>query len=127
MFMLAMVLSGNASAYSQSVAQQIKITATILPARHVIVNDDDQIIKIISNTSATNVSPTVYRNELSSYNVIEPTQKITSDAAKLLSIKIIKPGVLFDAKIDNNYVSSSGIFNLKSPNNTVNLVSTISK
>src|SRR3712207_5966059 len=51
--------SGTVSAGTISVTQTITITATVAPARSIVVNDQGQMTKIYSNT-AENLTPKVY-------------------------------------------------------------------
>lgn len=127
-------LPNSSSAQTISVSQQIIVTATILPAKYVIVDANDRILQIISNTSDRDVQPSVYRNVVKTENFIQPTAQINSDIAKLLNGKAIKPGILYDYKTDiiktvnpSNLNSTdswlSGIFNRKNIKPTVNLAS----
>lgn len=52
----------SASADSLSTTQVITITATVAPARSIVVNDQHQMTMIYSNT-AENVTPKVYLNK----------------------------------------------------------------
>lgn len=55
-------MPSTASAETKSVTQIITITATVLPARSIVVNDRGQMTKIYSNTDQ-DVTPKVYVNK----------------------------------------------------------------
>ena len=57
-----LVVPASASAQTLSVTQEITITARVLPARSIVVNDKGQMIRIYSNTDE-NVTPMVYINK----------------------------------------------------------------
>lgn len=114
-----------------TVTNQIKITATILPAKYVIVDADNKIQQIISNTSEKDVKLSVYQKAVKPENSLTSNDQIESDVAKLLIGKTIKPGVLYDYKTDAVQVKTdmwlSGIFNLKNFSPTVLLYGSQSK
>jgi len=58
-----LLLPAPAAAEAMAVSQVIVITATVAPARSIIVNDQGQATQIISNTPQ-NVTPKVYVNKM---------------------------------------------------------------
>ena len=57
-----LVMPTSVSAQTLSVTQEITITARVLPARSIVVNDSGQMIRIYSNTDE-HVTPKVYINK----------------------------------------------------------------
>lgn len=53
----------SVSAKTISITQTITITATVAPARSIVINDKGEMIKIYSNTTE-NVTPRVYLNDV---------------------------------------------------------------
>lgn len=84
-----------AGADSFAINNQIKITATVLPVRRIIVDTQDQIQQIISNTSDIAATSLVYRGVIRPENLIVATPKIVRQAATILNGKVIRPGVVY--------------------------------
>ena len=102
LFLLAAPLgSATASADSISSSQQIVIHAVVLPAHYVIVNSQNQVQQIISNTPEINVVPTVYLNTARPENLRALTSEIQQQTDALLKDKVIKPGVLYKRPISS--------------------------
>lgn len=123
-FSLGVVLSvpGHTAAIMRSAAQQIKITATVLPAHTVIVDEEDQIKMVVSNTNIRDISPTIYLNQVLPENARPITPKLSKSISTILEDKTIKPGVLYDRsdftdrtllrqEKSINYLFGSKIFN----------------
>ena len=97
MSVLPVVAPIQASAESVSTTgQQIKITAVVLPAIYVVVNNQNQIQQIISNTRERDTTPTIYKNVTKLENLQSITPELQSQVTMLLKNADVKPGIIFD-------------------------------
>lgn len=137
--MSLLVISMNAGLHSASadplpITSQIKVTATVLPARCMILDQNDKILQIVSNTTEPDIELRVYRGSIKPENLVKATPEMISDAAKILENKKLKPGILYDHRNElltvpgtdgkKNIVNIklSGISNLRNIDHTVNFI-----
>lgn len=74
---------------------QITVQGIVPPMRSVIVNDQNQITEIISNTT-TYVAPTVYRNQILSSNEISITPLINQEYTGLgIQYNLNRVGIIY--------------------------------
>lgn len=81
---VSLLLPHAASAQTISITQTITITATVAPARSIVINDQGQITKIYSNT-AENVTPNVYVNEAPTGQRLPLTADLRSQYEQIIS------------------------------------------
>ncbi len=74
---------------------QIMLQGTVPPLRNVIVNNQDQITEITSNSTA-DIQPTVYRNKILTIDIISISPKVSQEY-KMLSQKynLNRVGIVF--------------------------------
>ncbi|MGH9856501.1 MAG: hypothetical protein ACRD4B_01535, partial [Acidobacteriota bacterium] len=74
--LLSLVMfSGTAKAQSPTYNNQIQVTGIVLPAQHIIIDRQGNIIEILSNTGK-DVTPKVYLNNISKESIRELTPEI---------------------------------------------------
>ena len=96
MVMVPAFLAGTASADTTSVSgQQIKITAIVLPATYVVVNKQNQVQQIISNTFETDTLPTIYQDSVKIENLRALTPDVQQQVTAILKTATVKPGVIY--------------------------------
>ncbi|HEX8182174.1 MAG TPA: hypothetical protein VF575_01075 [Candidatus Saccharimonadales bacterium] len=88
------VAGGSASAAQLSVVQEIHVTARILPMRRVIVDNNGQILTIMSNTN-DDVAPTFFRNKDIPENQLVPSTELTAQYNRLVPAGSGKIGTLY--------------------------------
>ena len=117
--------TGSASALTISSTQEIKVTAVVLPAKRILVDNNNQIIEIASNTSLDNVSPTVYRNNDSAANKIMLSNDIHEQYKRITKNKLSQPGILYknDIAAINKRSVSTLTFSFTLPNLKITLLS----
>ncbi len=74
-----------------SVSDEITIQSRVLPRQSIIVNDKNQIIKIISNTTE-DLMPKVYRNVIDSENELMLTEDLLKQYRSLVPLGTSQPG-----------------------------------
>ena len=85
----------SVSADTVTSTQQIKITAVVAEARYVVVDSQNQIQEIITNSYNANVVPTVYQDLVRQKNSRPLTVELQRQCDALLKGKAIKPGILY--------------------------------
>ena len=84
------------SAESSSVTgQQITITAVVLPAIYVLVNGQNQVQEIISNTTIKDTVPTIYKDSVQIENIQPLTVAEEQQVTTILRTVLVKPGVIY--------------------------------
>lgn len=94
-----------AAASADSVAvtgQQIKITAIVRPAIYVVVNNQNQVQEIISNTSERETMPTIYKDSVKPENIQASTQDVQAQTSTLIKSVTVKPGILYERSATAN-------------------------
>lgn len=77
-------------------SQQITITAKVLPARYIVLDENEQIRKIISNTDE-DVSPQVYKDSVKVGNETVANPQALAQYQKIIDSAPQKIGVIYDA------------------------------
>ena len=96
----AFVLAFSGTTFADServilVSQQITITATVLPARYVIVDKDGSITRITSNTDEA-VAPRTYREAIKPGNEATLSPIAQKQYEQVINSAVNKVGVLYD-------------------------------
>ena len=80
---------------SDIIGQQIKITAVVLPSIYVVIDSQNQIQQIISNTFERDTAPTIYKDAVKLENVQPSTPELQQQLAAMLKGRTVKPGIVF--------------------------------
>lgn len=90
----------SASAASLSASGQITITARVAPTHYIIVDDSDEIIELVSNTSGP-AEIEVFRGSVKLGNQINLNPKIETRYRVILDAQHLRMGVLYRKQPDN--------------------------
>jgi hypothetical protein len=94
-FGVALLAPGSSVAAQTTIYNnQVKVTGVILPAQHVIVDEQGIIIEILSNTTE-DVMPTVYVNKLSKENIRALTPNIYQQYRRIVPAGHSRVGRLY--------------------------------
>lgn len=90
-----LLYSGSSQAAPTSVTQELKVTARVLPARQVILDQRGDIIRITSNTPE-DIMPTVYISNDIPSNRIPLSESTYIEYRKYVPVGTAKYGVLYE-------------------------------
>lgn len=113
-----LLVPAPASADTETVSQQIRITAIVLPAQYVVVNANGQVQQIISNSYDINVNATVYQDSVKPENIKPLTPEITLQIANLLKGVKIEPGIIYQRQTVLKVVQNKNVLPLLSVRST---------
>ena len=85
-----------AAAESLSVSgQQVQVTAIVAPAIYIIVDNQNQVLQIISNTTNKATVPTIYKTAVQVQNVQPLTPDVQRQVTAILRASKVQPGVVY--------------------------------
>jgi hypothetical protein len=98
--LLVLVAAPKAGAATVSVSHKIYVRAVVAPSRTILVDSNNRIIEIVSNTDQT-VEPTAYRGAITAGEQVPLTAEILDDYQKIMAASAKKTGTLYQAKFPN--------------------------
>lgn len=115
-FVVILGISGSVEARTVSVSQRVTVTAVVAPASYIVIDDNEKIQRIDSNTSQ-DVTPKVYIGSVAAGNERELTPAIYAAYLREVPKGANRVGTLYQ----RNVINASSLVNLNKKSDKLSL------